>query len=158
MPESNTFIYSKETTTPTTQSSTSFDLSGYNIPGITVTSTSENKSDNKLHADINGLLSLFDKHGIKVKVTSGYREGATTSSGHPSYHASGKAIDIVPEDGDFSKLAQAIKNTPEIVTYMRRKGLGILDETTKEMLAKTSGTGAHYHIGPDKLAQNFWTT
>lgn len=35
---------------------------------------------------------------------------------------------------------------------MRDNGYGILDETTAEMLAKTDGTGAHFHIGKDQLA------
>lgn len=35
---------------------------------------------------------------------------------------------------------------------MRNKGFGILDETTPEMLSKTGGTGAHFHIGRDKSA------
>lgn len=32
--------------------------------------------------------------------------------------------------------------------------MGILDETTPEMLARTGGTGAHWHIGRDKMAVN----
>jgi len=35
---------------------------------------------------------------------------------------------------------------------MQNQGYGILDETTEEMLAKTKGTGAHFHIGRDKSA------
>lgn len=154
----------EQTTTSSAQkaavssSQTSYDLSGYTLPTVTITTSTASKSDNKLHADINGLLDLFNKYNVRVRVTSGYREGATTSNGSQSHHATGRAIDVVPEDGDFAKLAQVIRNTPEIRDYMISKGLGILDETTKEMLARTGGSGAHYHIGPDKIAQNFWTT
>lgn len=134
-----------------------YDLSGYTIPSLTVAPTVE-KSDNKLHADLNGLLSLFNKYNVRVRVTSGYREGAKTKQGKTSFHALGKAIDIVPEDGDFAKLAQTIKTNPEIKSYMMARGLGVYDETSAETLALTGGTAAHYHIGPDKIAQKFWTT
>ena len=39
---------------------------------------------------------------------------------------------------------------------MKSKGLGVIEETSKEMQQKTGATGAHFHIGPDKIAQNFW--
>lgn len=106
--------------------------------------------------DLKTLLGMFSKAGIKVRMTSGYREGATTKQGNPSHHATGHAMDIVPENGDFKALALAIKTNPEISAFMKSKGLGILDETSAEMLAKTGGSGAHFHVGPDKIAQNFW--
>lgn len=159
LPETNS-TYSRESTYVTANREPykeNYDLSGYNIPSLTITS-GESKSDNKLHTDITGLLDLFNKYNIRVRVTSGYREGATTSNGSQSHHATGHAIDVVPVDGNFAKLAIAIKTNPEIRNYMMSKGLGVLDETTKEMLARTGGTGAHYHIGPDKIAQKFWLT
>lgn len=159
LPETNS-TYSRESTYVTANREPykeNYDLSGYNVPSLTIASE-ESKTDNKLHTDITGLLDLFNKYNIRVRVTSGYREGATTSNGSQSHHATGHAIDVVPVDGNFAKLAIAIKTNPEIRNYMMSKGLGVLDETTKEMLARTGGTGAHYHIGPDKIAQKFWLT
>ena len=106
--------------------------------------------------DLKTLLGMFNTAGIKIKMTSGYREGAKTKQGNVSHHSTGNAMDIVPEDGNFKALAEAIRNNPEISTFMKSKGLGVLDETTAEMLARTGGTGAHFHIGPDKIAQDFW--
>ena len=36
---------------------------------------------------------------------------------------------------------------------MQEHNLGILDERTKKMQAKTGATGAHFHIGPDQMAR-----
>lgn len=33
--------------------------------------------------------------------------------------------------------------------YLKDNGLNLVDETRPEILAKTKGTGAHWHIGPD---------
>lgn len=35
---------------------------------------------------------------------------------------------------------------------MQDNGFGIIDETTPEMQARTGATGAHWHIGKDRLA------
>ena len=118
----------------------------------------QNSSNNEdISEDLKTLIDMFNTAGIKFKVTSGFRKNAITKQGKQSHHATGNAIDIVPLDGNFETLANAIRNNPEIVDYMKSKGLGILDETTAEMLARTGGTGPHYHIGPDKIAQQFWT-
>ena len=115
-----------------------------------------NTSTSSISPDLDQLLNMFKDAGINVKVTSGYREGAVTSNGKPSFHASGEAIDIVPEDGNFDALAFAIKNNPEISAFMKQKGYGIIDETSQEMLQRTGGTGKHFHVGKDQLAQQFW--
>lgn len=154
LPEDNT---SSTYVVPREAYKENYDLSGYTIPSLTVAPTVE-KSENKLHADLNGLLSLFNKYNIRVRVTSGYREGAKTKQGKTSFHALGRAIDIVPEDGDFAKLAKAIKTNPIIKSYMMTRGLGIYDETTDDVLALTGGSGAHFHVGPDKIGQKFWAT
>lgn len=99
------------------------------------------------------LLDEAAKHGIYFRVTSGYRPGATTSSGKTSWHSSGEALDITPLEGtSWEDFRNTLKNNPEFLTWMRDKGYGILDETTSEMLAKTGGTGAHFHIGRDQSA------
>ena len=45
-----------------------------------------------------------------------------------------------------------MRRSKRFLDYMRSHKLGILDERSKEMLAKTGGTGAHFHIGPDGAA------
>lgn len=91
-------------------------------------------------------------------VTSKKRKpGEAGNSGNKSYHTTDNlAIDIVPTDGDFERLKQQLLSSPLVQEYFQRRELGILDETTKEALAKTGGTGAHYHIGPDNASVNTW--
>lgn len=103
--------------------------------------------------NMQALLDEAAKHNIYFRVTSGLRENATTNNGNTSYHALGEAIDITPIEGQtWDELRQQIRNSPEFVKWMQSKGYGILDETTKDMLARTGGSGAHWHIGKDKSA------
>ena len=106
--------------------------------------------------EMQGLLDAFADAGILLRITSGTRPGATTKQGNQSWHSQGRALDITPVTGqtpeDFKDLAEKIKNSPDLVKYMQDHGYGILDETTPEALARTGGTGAHWHIGPDKAA------
>lgn len=104
---------------------------------------------------VRGLLNLFDKYNIPYRQTSGLRKGAKTASGHASYHSmtdawgNPRAVDIA---GDFEKIKQMAYSNPEIVAYMQKEGLGILEETTGDVKKKTHATGDHFHIGPDKWA------
>ena len=106
--------------------------------------------------EMQGLLDAFADAGISLRITSGTRPGATTKQGKLSNHALGRALDITPVVGqtpeDFKDLAEKIRNSPDLVKYMQDHGYGILDETTPEALARTGGTGAHWHIGPDNAA------
>lgn len=106
--------------------------------------------------EMQGLLDAFADAGISLRITSGTRPGATTKQGNQSWHSQGRALDITPVAGqtpeDFKDLAEKIRNSPDLVKYMQDHGYGILDETTPEALARTGGTGAHWHIGPDKAA------
>lgn len=105
---------------------------------------------------MSGLLDEFRKHGISVRVTSGTRQGATTKQGKTSFHSTGEALDITPINQTYAQLRSQIASKPELVRYMKENGYGILDETTPEMLARTGGTGAHWHIGRDRIAtENF---
>ena len=88
-----------------------------------------------------------------IQITSGYRPGSRTKSGNVSWHSSGNAIDIIPAKGyTFDQLQQALIRYPDIVQYMQSRGIGILDETSAEMVNKTGATGKHLHIGKDKSA------
>lgn len=99
------------------------------------------------------LLDEAAKYGIYFRVTSGLRPGAKTKKGNTSHHSLGNAIDVTPIEGQtYADLTQQIKNSPEFVKWMQDHGYGIYDETTPEVMAKTGATGAHWHIGPDKVA------
>ena len=101
-------------------------------------------------------LDILADAGIAVRVTSGKRSGARTSSGNTSWHSQGRALDITPVSGttreDFNKLKDQILNAPTVIKYMQDHNIGILDETLDETLQKTGGSGWHFHIGPDQSA------
>lgn len=104
--------------------------------------------------NMQSVLDKFNEHGISLRVTSGLRPGAVTSSGKQSNHSIGNAIDVTPGEGEtWDTLRSKIKNTPALIKWMQDNGWGILDETTQDMLARTGGTGAHWHIGSDDSAK-----
>ena len=80
----------------------------------------------------------------EATITSGKRNKAIGTAGVASHHLKGGAMDFGanPKVGEFlgSARGQAL---------LSKYGLGYMDETTKEALKKTGGTGAHYHIGED---------
>ena len=80
-----------------------------------------------------------------LQVTSSFRPRAFTKQGAVSRHAKGEAVDIAPD----KRVYEYLWNTKEGLSLLNKYNLGVLDETTPEMLAKTDGTGAHYHIGMD---------
>lgn len=105
---------------------------------------------------IAGLIHIMDSDPNlrgKFRITSLYRAGAMTKSGRPSFHGSGKAVDIVPVQGTFDTLEADMMANRELVMYMIQNKIGILDEYTPNgHQARTGATGNHMHIGPDQLA------
>lgn len=113
------------------------------------------KSSDIQVGEMQELLDRFADAGISLRITSGYRPGAITSSGNKSWHSSGYALDITPIAGQtYEDLKQQLKDNPELVKWMQDNGFGIIDETTPKMQARTGATGAHWHIGKDRLAQS----
>lgn len=98
------------------------------------------------------LATLFEYKGIPVRITSLERPGATTSNGSVSRHHHGKAMDVVPINGDFVALRRLILTDPEVINMMNNLGIGYIDETEEEMLKKTKGSGPHFHFGDDQWA------
>ena len=99
------------------------------------------------------LLNKFSEAGISLRITSGYRPGAHTKQGNQSWHSQGYALDVTPGTNEtWDSLRQKLRNSPELIKYMQDNGFGIIDETTPEMQSRTGATGAHWHIGKDKLA------
>lgn len=107
--------------------------------------------------NVGNMQHILDKladAGISVRATSGARKAGTAGkAGNKSHHVPGNAIDIVPDNGEtWDSMKQKIKSNPELLAYFRNNGLGIIDETNPETMRRTGATGAHWHIGPDKLA------
>lgn len=90
----------------------------------------------------NFLTELYDTTGRTLTLTSGRREGGSKLS----HHHSGNAIDF---KADEFEQYNYLFNTRDGLNLMNKYGLGIIDETDPRMLAKTKGTGAHFHIGKD---------
>lgn len=92
-------------------------------------------------------LDLLAKNNIFVRVTSGVRPGAITSSGNRSRHDDGHAIDITPINGEtWEDLVNKIKNNKEILDYMVANNVGWLEEISKEDQKKYDATDANVHI------------
>ena len=113
--------------------------------------------------DVGNMKHVLDKlseAGISVKVTSGRREaGKVGKAGSKSHHISGNAIDVVPCNGEtFESIRQKIKNNPKLLQYFRDNKIGIIDETSEETMKRTGATGAHWHLGPDRLALSSFET
>ena len=121
-----------------------------------------NKIVQQVNSPNSGIAQTLEDAGIKVRVTSEYRPGARTSNGSASWHSkkdtygNSRAVDIVPEDGNFDKLRQQLISNSEVRQYFAENGLGIIDETSADMMRRTGATGKHFHIGPDTLAVQTW--
>ena len=80
----------------------------------------------------------------EATITSGKRNKAIGTAGNASHHLKGGAMDF----GADHKVG-AFLSSQKGQELLSKYGLGYLDETTKEALAKTGGTGKHYHVGED---------
>jgi len=107
------------------------------------------------------VIDAFSDAGINIRITSGLRSGAMTKSGNQSHHAFGNALDITPnfsQGETWESMRKKLKDSKSLQQFMRDHKLGIIDETTPEVMSKTGATGAHWHIGPDQWAlRNFET-
>ena len=111
------------------------------------------KDNNMDVGNMQDLINLMKEEGISFRITSGHRPGDVTSNGTESHHSPGNALDITPISGQsWADLLAQMRNSNRFITYMREHNLGILDERSKEMQAKTGATGPHFHIGPDQSA------
>ena len=123
-------------------------------------STGAQKIDISKYADDMKLSfpEVCEQEGIKIKVTSSFRPGSITKSGHKSNHSiktqwgHSAAVDIVPADRDFEKLKKQIYSNPRVVAWLINHKVGVLEETTKDIMSKTGATGPHFHVGPDSWA------
>ena len=102
---------------------------------------------------------MLNRFNIPARVSSSFRPNALTKQGKPSFHSqkdekgNSKAYDIVPNSGNFQDLIPLYTN-PRIVKWFKHHDMGILEETTPEIMSRTGATKKHWHIGPDKIARN----
>lgn len=92
----------------------------------------------------------FDLTGNYLTLTSGRRkaEDGVSKYSKISKHNTGEAFDFSASNVDDYNY---LMNTKDGLGLLSKYNLGILDETTKEALEKTGGTGAHYHLGKDSI-------
>ena len=112
----------------------------------------------KSNSETISLPDLLKQQGVDFTITSSYRPGAITKSGHKSNHSiEGGAYDIKPTNGkSFEDLREQIYSNPTIIQWMNDHGWGIIEETTPDVMAKTGATGKHWHFGPDSMGvENF---
>jgi uncharacterized protein YcbK (DUF882 family) len=74
----------------------------FNDPSIDIA------SNMKIMQGLVALMNTIPALKDTFTVTSSYRSGAKTKQGNDSWHGKGLAIDIVPKDGDFTKLERNI--------------------------------------------------
>lgn len=58
---------------------------------------------------------------------------------------------------DYTEFRKQIMNNQLISSYLDAKNWGIINEVTPQILARTRGTGLHFHFGPDTWARRTWS-
>lgn len=106
------------------------------------------------------LQTMLQEQGLDkyITITSGYRDhnigkaGSKSNHRKKNQHGLSMAYDIIPAQGEtFDSIFQKIKGNPAMQQWLSQNGFNINDETNTKTLKRTGGTGAHFHIGPDKF-------
>lgn len=106
------------------------------------------------------LQTMLQEQGLDkyIKITSGYRDhnigkaGSKSNHRKKNQHGLSMAYDIIPMQGEtFDSIFQKIKENSAMQQWLSQNGFNINDETDATTLKRTGGTGAHFHIGPDKF-------
>ena len=116
------------------------------------------KSENINVGNMQDVIDKLTDAGISIRITSGLRDiGEVGNAGNRSHHPKGDAIDITPGEGEtWESMIDKIKNNTDLKDWFRNRGVGILEETSPDIMRQTGATGAHWHIGPDaKAKENF---
>lgn len=58
---------------------------------------------------------------------------------------------------DYTEFRRQIMSNELISQYLDTKNWGIINEVTPQILARTRGTGLHFHFGPDTWARRTWS-
>lgn len=122
---------------------------------ITVEEKEAYKKSQKLKEDIT---SICEANGVEIDIMYDWRP---RDSGYGTYHATshhpeGKAIDIIPKDGDFAKLKEFLVTNEDMRNCLDNYGYGVLDESQEGLLRNTGGERFHFHIGPDRKGKATW--
>lgn len=166
-------VASKESSTePSEQLTFEVPRSSINIPSSTTlepsseapkTASSKSSFDT---GDANlSLEEILTQEGVHYRITSGYRgkgslRNGLTKQGKRSNHnrlderGNPMAYDVVPNGVSWKQFKKEIYGNPRIVNYLKSRNWGILDETRKDVAARTGATGPHLHIGADIWAKD----
>lgn len=122
---------------------------------FTVKSLSKEQTDPTDYTSMD-LQTILNQSGLnsKIRITSGYREkniNPNSNHGKKNEYGHSMAYDIVPIGISFDEMYKLLKGNDLVNKWLFANGFNINDETSAETLKKTHGTGAHYHIGPDKF-------
>lgn len=165
---------SKESSTePSEQLTFEVPRSSISIPSTTLESsleapkiTSSKASQTFDAGDANlSLEEILTQEGVHYRITSGYRgkgslRNGLTKQGKRSNHnrlderGNPMAYDVVPNGVSWKQFKKEIYGNPRIVNYLKLRNWGILDETRKDVAARTGATGSHLHIGADTWAKD----
>ena len=112
--------------------------------------------------EVFGMAGLTQINGKKIKFGSSAVRDKNASLGAKNSHhkyegldgtANARDVSIVGGDiSDYALFKMEILSNPIIMEYLNKRGWGIINEITPEILSMTNGTGKHFHFGPDKWA------
>ena len=113
--------------------------------------------------DVFNMAGITSVNGKKIKFGNSAIRSQNASVGvKNSWHkildqytntASARDISIVNGDiEDYEDFKKMILSNQLVMQYLHAKNWGIINEITPSILAKTNGTGKHFHFGPDKWA------
>ena len=123
-----------------------------------------------LRIDIEDLLKsegITSVNGKKIKFGNKNLRPQNASFGAKnSYHkkrdphtgnAMARDISIIRgSDKDYADFRKILLNNNRVRSWMQTKGWGIINEITPQILARTKGTGPHFHFGRDTWARRTW--
>jgi len=108
------------------------------------------KDDHKNHNHVlEGLspeMKAFNEELAALFPDIRYTSGKRNASEKFSHHENGDALDFGAEN---KKVYDHLIGTKEGLQLLTKYNLGIIDETSPEMMKKTGATGPHFHIGKD---------
>lgn len=167
--KNNNSLFQKFLEVSNSSKESSAESSTFEIPKSSIiTPSSEvsksSQSFDSRDADLS-LEEILTQEGVHYKVTSGYRgkgslRGGLTKQGKRSNHnrldskGNPMAYDVVPDGVSWKQFKKEIYGNPRIVNYLKLRNWGILDETRKDVAAKTGATGLHLHIGADSWGRD----
>lgn len=107
---------------------------------------------------INGKKIKFGNKALRAQNASFGARNSNHKKRDP-YTGNAMARDISIIGGnldDYAEFRRQIMSNALISKYMDTKGWGIINEVTPQILARTGGTGPHFHFGPDTWARRTW--